>query len=225
MKKNVIITISRQFGSNGREIARQLAEYLDIGYYNKEILQKIASDMGVCPDFFIESKQDENGMFKMETHGLLGFSNLAQISVNSQVYERAKEIIEGIAQRESAVIVGRCADYILKDHPNVICVFCYSDIEQRIRWSINEYNVPAKQAKKIVLEKDQERSRFYEFYTNRKWGEAKNYHLMINTSQMPTEEVVKLLASYFDQKIGVEQFKGAFQNQYIDQKIDHTLEK
>ena len=214
MPKNVIITISRQFGSNGKEIARKLAQYLDISYYNKEIMEKIAQDMGVCADFFKDQNQDANGLFTIESRGLLGLKNIAELSVNSQIYELASEFIQGISKREDAVIVGRCADYILKENPNVISVFCYSDIKERIKWSIQEYNVPAKQAQKIVQEKDSQRARFYEFYTNQKWGDSKNYAVMINTSMMSTEETVQMLASLFDIKKGIPSFKNAFENQY-----------
>lgn len=214
MPKNVIITISRQFGSNGKEIARKLAQYLDISYYNKEIMENIAQDMDVCADFFKDQNQDANGLFTIESRGLLGLKNIAELSVNSQVYELASEFIQGISKREDAVIVGRCADYILKENPNVISVFCYSDIKERIKWSIQEYNVPAKQAQKIVQEKDSQRARFYEFYTNQKWGDAKNYSVMINTSKMSTEETVQMLASLYDAKKGIPSFKNAFENQY-----------
>ena len=233
MEKNVIITISRQFGSNGREIARKLAEYLDISYYNKEILERIgraksgqmvaiikdmekliAVNMGVCADFFKDQNQDANGLFTIESKGLLGLRNITELSVNTQIYDMASDFIQKISQREDAVIVGRCADYILKDNPDVISVFCYSDVEERIQWSIDEYQVPAKQAKKIVQEKDAQRSRFYEFYTNQKWGNPRNYTLMINTSKMSTKETVQLLASFYDAKKGILTFKNAFENQY-----------
>ena len=194
MEKNVVITISRQFGSNGREIARKLAEYLDISYYNKQILEKIAENMGVCADFFKDQNQDENGLFTIESRGILGLRNITELSVNTQIYDMASDFIKKISQREDAVIVGRCADYILKDNPDVISVFCYSDVEERIQWSIDEYKVPAKQAKK--------------------WGNPHNYTLMINTSKMSTDDVVRLLASFYDAKKGILTFKNAFENQY-----------
>lgn len=218
MKKTITITISRQFGSNGREIGRKLAEYLDIGYYNKEIMEKIAKDMGVSSDFFNEDNQNEDGLYSISNRKLRSFGSIAELSVNSQVFERATDLICGIAQRESSVIVGRCADYILKDNPDTISVFCFSDLEERIRFSINEYDVPAKQAKKIVQEKDMKRARFYEFHTNQKWGDAKNYSLLINTSKMSTDEVVEIIAALYDKKAGLTTFKGAFQDQYIKHK-------
>lgn len=218
MKKTITITISRQFGSNGREIGRKLAEYLDIGYYNKEIMEKIAKDMGVSSDFFNEDNQNEDGLYSISNRKFRSFGSIAELSVNSQVFERATDLICGIAQRESSVIVGRCADYILKDNPDTISVFCFSDLEERIRFSINEYDVPAKQAKKIVQEKDMKRARFYEFHTNQKWGDAKNYSLLINTSKMSTDEVVEIIAALYDKKAGLTTFKGAFQDQYIEHK-------
>ena len=218
MKKTITITISRQFGSNGREIGRKLAEYLDIGYYNKEIMEKIAKDMGVSSDFFNEDNQNEDGLYSISNRKLRSFGSIAELSVNSQVFERATDLICGIAQRESSVIVGRCAYYILKDNPDTISVFCFSDLEERIRFSINEYDVPAKQAKKIVQEKDMKRARFYEFHTNQKWGDAKNYSLLINTSKMSTDEVVEIIAALYDKKAGLTTFKVAFQDQYIEHK-------
>ena len=218
MKKTITITISRQFGSNGREIGRKLAEYLDIGYYNKEIMEKIAKDMGVSSDFFNEDNQNEDGLYSISNRKLRSFGSIAELSVNSQVFERATDLICGIAQRESSVVVGRCADYILKDNPDTISVFCFSDLEERIRFSINEYDVPAKQAKKIVQEKDMKSARFYEFHTNQKWGDAKNYSLLINTSKMSTDEVVEIIAALYDKKAGLTTFKGAFQDQYIEHK-------
>lgn len=216
MNKHVIITISRQFGSNGREIGRQLAEYLDIGYYNKEIMELIANDFGINPDFFREENRNEQGLFSIA--GRHKISAITELSINSEVYEKACELIQGISQRESAVIVGRCADYILKDHPNTIKLFIYSDLETRINWSISEYKVPARKARKFVHDKDERRAGFYEFYTGQKWGASSNYDMMINTSYMNREEIVKMLAKLYDIKIGTTSIKGAYMNQYLDHK-------
>ena len=216
MNKNVIITISRQFGSNGREIGRQLAEYLDIGYYNKEIMEVIANDFGIDPDFFREENRNEQGLFSVA--GRHKLSAITELSVNSEVYEKACDLILGISQRESAVIVGRCADYILKDHPNTIKLFIYSDLETRINWSISEYKVPARKARKFVHDKDERRAGFYEFYTGQKWGASSNYDMMINTSSMKTDDIIKMLSELYDIKTGTKTLKGAYINQYLAHK-------
>lgn len=216
MNKNVIITISRQFGSNGREIGRQLAEYLDIGYYNKEIMELIANDFGIDPDFFRKENRNEQGLFSVA--GRHKLSAITELSVNSEVYEKACDLIQGISQRESAVIVGRCADYILKDHPNTIKLFIYSDLETRINWSISEYKVPARKARKFVHDKDERRAGFYEFYTGQKWGASSNYDMMINTSSMKTDDIIKMLSELYDIKTGTKTLKGAYINQYLAHK-------
>ena len=216
MNKNVIITISRQFGSNGREIGRQLAEYLDIGYYNKEIMEVIANDFGIDPDFFREENRNEQGLFSVA--GRHKLSAITELSVNSEVYEKACELIQGISQRESAVIVGRCADYILKDHPDTIKLFIYSDLETRINWSISEYKVPARKARKFVHDKDERRAGFYEFYTGQKWGASSNYDMMINTSSMKTDDIIKMLSELYDIKTGTKTLKGAYIDQYLAHK-------
>ncbi|MDB7986319.1 cytidylate kinase-like family protein [Faecalicoccus pleomorphus] len=216
MNKHVIITISRQFGSNGREIGRQLAEYLDIGYYNKEIMEVIANDFGIDPDFFREENRNEQGLFSVA--GRHKLSAITELSVNSEVYEKACDLIQGISQRESAVIVGRCADYILKDHPNTIKLFIYSDLETRINWSISEYKVPARKARKFVHDKDERRAGFYEFYTGQKWGASSNYDMMINTSSMKTGDIVKMLSELYDIKMGTKTLKGAYIDQYLAHK-------
>ena len=158
-----------------------------------------------------------------ETYSTSLFSMLLPLGSDSiakqdEIYNVQKEVIREMAEKESCIIVGRCADYILKDNPDTISVFCFSDLEERIRFSINEYDVPAKQAKKIVQEKDMKRARFYEFHTNQKWGDAKNYSLLINTSKMSTDEVVEIIAALYDKKAGLTTFKGAFQDQYIEHK-------
>ncbi len=217
MENQVMITISREFGSNGREIGRRLAEYLDIGYYNKQIMKKISQDLGVSDDFFSEENQNDAGFFQLSRRSS-GLSNMAELAINSQIYERSAELIQKIADMESAVIIGRCADFILKDHPNCIRVFCYCDPNERIRWAIDEYGVSERRANRFVEAQDQKRAGFYEFYTNQKWGDSSNYDVMINTSKMKVEEIVEMLAALYDKKRGFTSFKGAFEDQYIEQK-------
>lgn len=225
MNKHVVITISRQFGSNGREIGRVLAEYLDIGYYNKEIMYQIAKEMDISPKFFEEENRNDAGFFSVSNRNHT-VANMTELSVNATVFEKASRLIQGIAATESAVIIGRCADYILKEDPHVIKVFCYSDIEDRIKWAMNEYKVKARKVRKFVQLQDQKRSGFYEFYSNQTWGKASNYDLMINTSMLNVDEVVELLAALYDKKLGVKSIKGAFMDQYIEQKhIDFSQDE
>ena len=207
-----IITISREFGSGGHFIGENVAKKLGITFYDSQILEKIAEETGFSKKI-IEDQGEYSPSKSIFSYAFVG-RDATGSSISDKIYNAQSEIIRELAKKESFVIIGRCADYILKDNPDVISVFCYSDVEERIQWSIDEYQVPAKQAKKIVQEKDTQRARFYEFYTNQKWGNARNYTLMINTSKMSTDEAVQLLASFYDVKKGIPTFKNAFENQY-----------
>lgn len=218
MNKHVIITISRKYGSNGREIGRQLAEYLDIGYYDKDIMEMIAKEVGISPEFFNDENLNEEGFYTLSRHLHFGLTNLSELSMNAAVFDKAKEMIKEIAKRENAVIVGRCANYILENDNDCISVYCYCDEEDRYQRVIHDYEIPEKEAKKKIAEMDQRRAKFYEYHTQKKWGDPKDFDVMINTSRVTCEEVVKMLAGIYDQKIGYETLKGAYTDQYIQHK-------
>ena len=120
MSKKIIITISRQYGSAGRIIGQRLAAELDISFYDREFLEDITKKLGVSSDFFKEDNRGEDGMYNVSRTRLNPLSTVTSLSVNLEVYESAASLIRSIARRESAVIVGRCADYVLKDEKNVL---------------------------------------------------------------------------------------------------------
>ena len=197
MEKNVIITISRQFGSNGREIARKLAEYLDISYYNKEILERIAVNMGVCADFFKDQNQDANGLFTIESKGLLGLRNITELSVNSQIYDMASDFIQKISQREDAVIVGRCADYALEERDDVLSVFIHADMDKRIAAVMARDHINSRlKAKRKIEEIDEKRSTFRKEFTGEEWGQSKYYNLSIDTTHLSYQQAADLILYY-----------------------------
>ncbi|MBQ0065622.1 MAG: cytidylate kinase-like family protein, partial [Firmicutes bacterium] len=213
--QHTIITISRQYGSQGQEIGRMLAEYLDIGYYNKKIMGVIANMMNISPEFFDDKNVNDLGLYNIESKGFFGFGRMAELSINTDVFEKASELIREISYREDAVIVGRCADYILEDNPNLISVFVYSNFEDRVRWSIEATGASDKKTRKRLIDHDEKRAKFYQFYTNRDWGNAANYNIMINTSRVSVKEAVELLAILYDEKKGHTSLKGGFVDQYI----------
>ena len=218
MKKHVIITISRKYGSYGREIGRQLAEYLDIGYYDKEIMEMIAKEVGISPDFFTDENLNGEGFYSLSKHLRFGVTNLSELSMNAAVFDKAKEMIKDIAKRENAVIVGRCANYILENDSDCISVYCYSDEEDRFKRVVDEYKIPEKDAKKKIIEMDQKRASFYEYHTQKKWGNPQDFDIAINTSRVSPAAVVKMLAAVYDEKVGYETLKGGFVDQYIGHK-------
>ena len=205
MEKNVVITISRQFGSNGREIARKLAEYLDISYYNKQILEKIAENMGVCADFFKDQNQDENGLFTIESRGILGLRNITELSVNTQIYDMASDFIQKISQREDAVIVGRCADYALEERDDVLSVFIHADLEDRIKNVAKLNELTDNKAKDLIHKTDKRRASYYNYYTNKKWGDAESYDICINSSKFGVDGCVKAIKDFLELEASLEE--------------------
>ena len=218
MNKHVIITISRKYGSYGREIGRQLAEYLDIGYYDKEIMEMIAREVGISPEFFTDDNLNQDGFYTLSKGIRLGVTSLSELTMNAAVFDKAKEMIKEIAKRESAVIVGRCANYILENNTDCISIYCYSNEEDRFNRVIEEYNIPEKEAKKKIAEMDQKRAKFYEFHTQKKWGNANDFDIVINTSKVSPQAVVKMLAEAYDDRLGYSSLKGGYIDQYIHHK-------
>ncbi len=193
MAKKVIITISRQYGSGGKIIGEKLAEELGIVCYDKVFLGNITKKLGVSSAFFQDDNRGENGLYEVGSHGPL--SKVASLSVNNKVFESAAKLIREIAAKESAVIVGRCGDYVLKDEENVLSLFIYADKKERLQRGIELYHLDPKDAEETIRRFDRKRANFYEFYTDRKWGALSNYSMTVNTSRMEIEQCVKYLAA------------------------------
>lgn len=201
MSCNFIVTISREFGSGGREIGIELAKKLGVDFYDKQLISLAAKESGIDPALF--ERIDEHaansllyslsmGMFNF---GQTGFSPRDQISVNDQLYLLQHKIIKQLAEKP-CVIVGRCADYILRDKPNCINVFIHADIDYRMERAKKVHNIPESKVEAVVRKTDKTRSNYYQFYTEHKWGLASNYHLCINSGKMSTERIVDVLCNY-----------------------------
>lgn len=195
---NQIITIGRQFGSGGRTIAKKLAERLGIKYYDKELITIAAKESGISPDIF--EKVDEEAANSLLYSMVIGMyatssriTNYGEISINDKIFRVQTEIIEKLAGKEPCVIVGRCADYILRDHPNCINVFIYSNVEERIRRAMEEYNIQSKNIKEFVLKSDKKRANYYNFYTGKKWGAISNYNICLDSGALGIDGCVNIL--------------------------------
>lgn len=200
MDKKIIVTISREYGSYGREIGRQLAKQLHIAYYDKEVLEQVAQKLNVSQAFFTDHNLNDAGLYSLSGKMQYGIKFLTELSLSTKVFDTAKEIMKDLAQKESMVLVGRCANVILKDEPNLISVYCYGDLEDRVKRVIEEYNVPADRARKEVLDTDRRRARFYEYYTHRKWGDVDDYDVLINTSKKTPQEAIEFLVGLYREK-------------------------
>ena len=177
-----IITISREFGSGGRFIGEEVAKKLGIAYYDKNIISQIAEKSGLSPEYIQENAElsPKKGLFAYAFSG----RDITGKSVEDMVYEAQRNIILELAEKEPCVIIGRNADYILKDRDDVLNVFIHGDMPEKIKRITGLYNVKEKEAVKMMADTDKRRRTNYNFYTDQNWGKASNYTLCLNSSQL-----------------------------------------
>ena len=177
-----IITISREFGSGGRFIGEEVAKKHGIAYYDKNIIGQIAEKSGLSPEYIQENAElsPKKGLFAYAFSG----RDITGKSVEDMVYEAQRNIILELAEKEPCVIIGRNADYILKDRDDVLNVFIHGDMPEKIKRITGLYNVKEKEAVKMMADTDKRRRTNYNFYTDQNWGKASNYTLCLNSSQL-----------------------------------------
>ena len=177
-----IITISREFGSGGRFIGEEVAKKLGIAYYDKNIIGQIAEKSGLSPEYIQENAElsPKKGLFAYAFSG----RDITGKSVEDMEYEAQRNIILELAEKEPCVIIGRNADYILKDRDDVLNVFIHGDMPEKIKRITGLHNVEEKEAVKMMADTDKRRRTNYNFYTDQNWGKASNYTLCLNSSQL-----------------------------------------
>ena len=190
MKKR-IITISREFGSGGRFIGEEIAKKLGIAYYDKNIINDIAEKSGLSPEYIQEDAElsPKKGLFAYAFAG----RDVTGKSVEDLVYEAQRKVILELAEKEPCVIIGRNADYILKDRDDVLNVFIHGDTPEKIQRITRLYNVEEQKAVKMMVDIDKRRMANYNFYTNQKWGKADNYTLCLNSSKLGYDRCEKII--------------------------------
>lgn len=182
---NFIIAISREYGSRGRDIGKMLANELNIAYYDNELLIKTAMDSGLSHSVIINFDEKKSGV-RAEVNGE------KDAVLSDKVFQAQKETIIEIAKKESAVIVGRAADFILKGKPELFTVFIHAPFEYRINQAIKHYNIDERFAYDTVCMMDRKRSTFYHHYTGNQFGDANNFDLSLDSS-IGIEESVKMI--------------------------------
>ena len=186
-----IITISREFGSGGRFIGEEVAKKLGIKYYDKDIIAQIAEQSGFSPEYITEKAElsPKKGLFAYAFSG----RDVTGKSIEDMVYEAQRKVILEIAEKESCVIIGRNADFILKDRDNVLNVFIHGDMPEKVARICKMYNVTKEEAEKMMADIDKRRMTNYRFYTDQKWGMAKNYTLSLNSSELGYDLCEKII--------------------------------
>lgn len=203
MSSKYIVTITRQYGSGGHDIGKRLAEKLGVDFYDKELISIAAKESGVAPEIFkdVDEKATNSLLYSLST-GLYSygnnFSSINDLPVNDRLYILQHKIIKDLADKGTFVVVGRCADYVLRDYPNVIKVFIYADLDSRVARAVARHDIDPARAKQAVQKADKRRANYYSFYSGKKWGLADNYDLCINSTNITTEQAVKLISEYID---------------------------
>ena len=197
-----VYTIGREFGSMGLLVGQKLAERLGIKYYDKELLQQAAKDSGFCEEIFENHDERPSNSFLyslvMDTYsaGNYAATPFLDMPLNHKVFLAQFDTIKNIAEKESCVIVGRCADYALANNPDVINVFVRADLEDRIKIVSKRLDLTENKAKDMILKNDKQRASYYNYYTSKKWGDTSSYDLTINTSKISVDNAVDLILDF-----------------------------
>ena len=193
MSERIIITLGRQFGSGGREIGKRVAKELGIAFYDKELLTRAAKESGISEELFQSNDEKPTNSLLFS----LAMSNFSgEMPLNHRIFLAQFDVIKKIAKEESCVIVGRCADYALRDYRNVANVFVHADMEYRLDRAINLYGLPEKSARGIILRTDKQRANYYNFYTNKKWGNVDSYDFAIDSGSVGVDNTVALIKDF-----------------------------
>ena len=194
----MIITIGREYGSGGREIGRLVADKLGIPFYDKEVLTRAAQESGLCHEVFEhhDEKASVGGMLT-GTGMHMGTAHVGlQMPLNQRVFLAQFDAIHKIAAEGSCVIVGRCADYVLKELDNVTHVFIYASTEKRIERIMRVENVTRDQARDLIRKTDKQRKNYYNFFADGNWGLRSNYDLMIRTDDRDFNNIADSIIAY-----------------------------
>lgn len=189
-----VITISREFGSGGRVVGRRVAERLGVAYYDRDLLTKVAEKSGLDPAYIDAHGEDASSsnrfLFNLDSHSV--FPGEA-MPIPDQLYVMQHDIIRELADAEPCVIVGRCADYILHDRGDCLHVFLHANASFRADRIVRFYGETTDDPLKLLERKDGKRKLYYEFYTNRTWGMAQNYHICLDTGELGLDACVDIV--------------------------------
>ncbi len=196
-----VITISRGFGSGGRTIGKMLSEDLGMKYYDKDLIRLASEESGINERFFGLVDEKLKGSFLRKGGVYKGdviSPDSPEFTSDQNLFNYQAKIIKQLADKEPAIIVGRCADYILRDRDDVIRVFIYSDMVTAVKNVVNMYGVSEKEAQRLIVKTDKERSEYFKHYTGQDWENAKNYNLCLDTSRLSYDECVEIIKGYIN---------------------------
>lgn len=194
LDKHMIITISREYGSGGRYVGRLIADKLGIKFYDKEIVTKLAERTGLSEQYIENNEQKKELLANLNNGYYFGLNN------SDELFLEETKLIKELANKESCVIIGRCADFMLKGRKNVLKVFIYSNMEDKINRATTYYELDKEKAQKEITRIDKLRANHYKYYTEKEWNDYSNYDICINTATLGVEKTAKLVCDVVKQK-------------------------
>ena len=203
--KQFVITIGRQLGSGGKEIAEMLARHLNIKAYDKTLLEEAARESGIDTTVFEKADEQESGSYFsgiFSIHGAItDYFKGDSIMDKDRLFELQSETIQSLANRESCVIVGRCAEYVLRDHPSMLSIFITADREDRIGRIMKSEGLEHDKAAEYLEKNDKRRRSYHDYYATNHWGEASSYDLCINSSRMGIEGTTEFILNFIKTRL------------------------
>ncbi|MBE7048395.1 MAG: cytidylate kinase-like family protein [Ruminococcaceae bacterium] len=201
MKHKTIITIGRQFGSGGREIAKALSEALSIPLYDKEIIAEAAKKSGLHENIFKHADERKTSSFLYSLAlGVysppVGNAGMPMINMDETIFQVQSDIIREFAEKGPCVFVGRCADYILRKQPDLCRIFLYGSMEKRVERVSGLYHIDVEKAEELIQKTDRKRANFYHYYTGERWNDMRNYDLCLNSGDIGVYGSVEMILSY-----------------------------
>jgi cytidylate kinase len=195
-----ILTISREFGSGGRTVGKRAAELLGVPYYDKELVKEVAAKTGFTERFVEQAGEDAPGKTWFSAmllgSGLPGAMN--GLSANDFLWAIQYQVIQELAEKGPCVIVGRCADWVLRDREDCLNAFIYASEEKRAQRIVRQYGQSEKRPEKRLEDKDKKRRVYYQRYTTRDWGDPENYHICLNSGVLGIEGCARLLVGLME---------------------------
>lgn len=200
MSDKLVITIERQYGSGGRDVGHALAELLGCKCYDQDLIFMAAQRSGISEEALAEADEQASSslLYTLAMGASMIFTNTTPMAVpiNDALFIAQSEIIRELSEKEDCIIVGRCADYILSEHPKKIKVFVQRDMKDRITRIMERAGISESEAKDRIAKKDKKRANYYNYYTGGKWGKPENYDLVVSTSNVGIEGAARIIYEY-----------------------------
>ena len=196
MNQHKVITISRQYGSGGRIVAKKLADALGIPFYDNELITMAAEKTGLSVECFKDAEKTSVGNLFFSLTSLTPSIDSVGLPLNEKIFLVQSQVIKEVAKEGPCVIVGRSANYVLQDNPNCINIFLQADLPDRVARAVNTYHHDPQGAEAMVIKTDKRRANYYNYFTGGKWGKAENYDLILNTSRMDLDKIVEVIKTY-----------------------------